>query len=333
MLLVTFHGDPADDRQAGGAGSGNLVSAYSDEGALLAEQIIEDPPAVLAQPRCIALLPNGLLWVVSGSARESNILSFTGSGTQYSYTGQPVAQYPAVDSLWHPFDLTFASDADGTALCYVSNQDTNTVARLAISADFARASPMPISSALPSDGYFLSGTFVASARGDLPGLEKPTTPVPPPPGLEVDTKGGKVQHSVRGVLWHDDALYVADEVAGTVKVYDASGTYRGQSNALGSPDHLVAQGGVLYVGSGSQVYQGGAVSAIVPAVLDFTAIAGIELSSVAGMAFGPTGDLYVADRTGRQLWRYAAPDFSGGTAIGSQLPDNPEFLIHVPDPA
>jgi hypothetical protein len=333
MLLVTFHGNPSNDHQAVQSGGGNLVSAYSDDGTLLAQQIIQDPPALLAQPRGIALVQNGLLWLASGSAKTSNILSFMGSGTRYTYTGQPVVQYPTVDSLWHPFDFTFAPGAAGGATCFVSNQDTNTVARLAVSADFEQASSMPLSPALPSNGYFLTATFVASARGDLPGLEKPTTPVPPPPGLEVDVKGGKVPHSVRGVLWHGPALYVADEVAGTVKVYDASGTYRGQSNAVGSPDHLVAQGGLVYVGSGRQVFRGGAVSAIVPAVLDFSPIVGITLGSVAGMAFGPTGDLYVADRTGRQLWRYAAPDFSSGSRVGSQLSDDPEFLLYVPDPA
>ena len=107
------------------------------------------------------------------------------------------------------FDLTF----DGAGYCYVSSQDTNVVTRLAVSADGKTARPAPVAPALPANGKFPPGTFAALSVGNL---TSPTTPVPAPAGLEYSGDGEK-KHSVRGVVWANNALYVTDQPACRIK--------------------------------------------------------------------------------------------------------------------
>src|SRR3954451_22588521 len=120
MLLVTFHG---------GSQGVNNVGAYSDDGELQSLTVLTGADASLSELRALAFVADELVWVLSGGKHSSQILAFRGSGDSYAYAGT-VAEYPKVNSLWHPFDFTVA-----LPYAYVSNQDTNTVARLEVAED------------------------------------------------------------------------------------------------------------------------------------------------------------------------------------------------------
>jgi hypothetical protein len=285
----------------------------------------------MSELRAIKLVASDLLWVVSGSKNASAIVAFRGAGARYHYAGT-VAELAEISSLSHPFDVTLG----GSGNCYVSNQDTDVVARLAVAADLLSASPAPVAPGLPSPGTFLPGTFVASSNGDLPGVAA-TTAVAAPAGLEVAfDHAGKVAKSVRGVVWVNGALYVADEVANAVKVYDADGHYLGASTSVPGPVHLLAteQGGtvVLYVCNGTRV-----LSAVLdpahPEKVHLHPVAGIDVPKVSGLALGAKTDLYAASRDAHEpaVFKYtgfpAAPKLDRSFAVA----DVPEFLLHVPN--
>ena len=96
---------------------------------------------------------------------------------------------------------------------------------------------------------------MASSQGDLP--PQATTPVKPPHGLSYYNPKFSTdkKHSVRGVAWISGHLYVVDQPAGTVKIYDISGAFVGQSNVLETPVHVLAHQGKLYVSGANQVLQ------------------------------------------------------------------------------
>jgi hypothetical protein len=323
VLLVTFHG---------GSGGVNNVGAYADNGAQLTLEVLQGAPSgLLSEIRGLALVSDGLMWVASGSKRASLIAAFEGAGQSYAYKAT-VAQFGPIASLWHPFDFTL----DGAGNCYVSNQDTDVVARLTVAADLLSATAAPLAPALPSGGTFLPATFVASSDGALPGVSS-TTAVATPAGLEVAfDSSGNVANSVRGVAWTNDVIYVADEVAGLVKVYDADGTYLGASNDVEGPVHLLVAGEtsqkVLYVSSGSQVLSS-VLDASQPATLNLEPIPAIAVPKVSGMAIGPENHFYAASRDGKgKVYRYknfpSAPDLDHSFSVA----DLPEFVMYVPDP-
>src|SRR4051794_31013614 len=111
MLLVTFRG---------GADGVDNIGAYSSDGKLKTLKVLHGADGLLSELRAFALVADNLLWVVSGGKHASAILAFRGSGDRFDYVAT-VGEYPAIDSLWHPFDFTLAAP-----YVYVSNQDTNT---------------------------------------------------------------------------------------------------------------------------------------------------------------------------------------------------------------
>jgi hypothetical protein len=236
-------------------------------------------------------------------------------------------QYPGLDSLLHPFGFTFDDLDQG----YVSNQDSNVVVRMNVT-DFFSATATAVAPALPSEGTFLTGTFVASSNGSLPGVP-PTTAVPLDAGLAVTVAKGKVVNSVRGVLWANGYLYVADEVANAVKVYDVNGAYQGKGSITG-PVHLLFSDGILYSGSGDNLFWA-QLNADAPADINFSAVPKVKIDDIAGMTFGPAGQLYVASRTKNQIWTLADFSFDQGpssvAAWPNALPDEPEFVVYVAD--
>ncbi len=319
MIFVTFHGGP---------GGLNNVAAYDDSGNKITEEVLQGAdPDLLSELRDVRLVRGGVLWVASGGKSASAILSFQGTGTAYQYLG-PIVEYPGLVSILHPFGMAFDTSDQG----YVSNQDSNVVVRLNVT-DFFSATPTVIAPALPSEGTFLPGTFVASSVGDLPGVPA-TTPVPTPAGLEVQVTGGKVVNSVRGVLWANGYLYVADEVAGAVKVYDATGAYRGEGTIAG-PVHLLLNDGILYTASGDNIFWA-QLDAGAPQDLTFARVPKVSIDSISGMAFGPSGQLYVASRKGQTvsiLENFSYQDGpSGITEWPKKLKDEPEFLLYVANP-
>lgn len=175
--------------------------------------------------------------------------------------------------------------------------------------------PLPVAPGLPPpppDTQYLAGTIVASSIGALPDVSKPPPPdVPTPQGLEVCFAGGKVANSVRGVLVDGGYLYVADEVANAVKVYDP---YTGDLHAqiagdnLSAPVQLLLEDTTLYIGSSGNdsvisydLEQGFPKPVVAPA----TFIPG-AVKHVSGMAFDSHGHFFAAERTAKTIKRFPA---------------------------
>jgi hypothetical protein len=259
------------------------------------------------------------LYVANANKTQNSLLCYEGSGTKYRFVSR-FASKQTCNGILHPFDVAF----DGLDYCYLSSQDTNVVTRLIVSDDGKIGRPAPVAAALPPSGKFLAGTFVASSNGNL--SNPATTPVASPAGLAYSDVEAK-KHSVRGLAWANGRLYVADQPAGTVKMYDITGKYLGQSNKLeaGSPVHLVVHNGSLYVSGGDHVYM-----AMLPSSPDkFTLepIDKVKVKNSSGMAFGNSGNFYVASRTERTVLKFDS-DFEP-VKFHCGLPDDPEFLLHV----
>ena len=218
----------------------------------------------------------------------------------------------------HPFDLTF----DEAGYCYLSSQDTNVVTRLSVAEEGRVGKPAALPATLQGHGKFSAGTFIASSRGSL--SPAAVTAVAAPAGLEYSDEGAK-KHSVRGVLWTNGALYVADQPAGTIKVFDKGGKYLGQSNKVETPIHMVAAGNKLYVSGANEILEADLTRDA--GQLQLRPVAGLHLKNAGGMAFSGTGNLYVASRTEKKIFKFG-PDFKP-LPFACELPDDPEFLLHV----
>lgn len=354
MLFVTFHGGkPTNDIPC----PVNNVYAYD-------ETVSEGPPPpwlnVLCVPANVVLselrdlyFADGYLYVVNGAKVTSNVLCFAKVPTStlpnenwfyvgtFASGGQGSANVLAID---HPFAVEFAVDG---RTCFVSSQDTNVVTLLNVSTDGKTASVQEGAAASWLNQFldpskktgFLDGTFVASATPVLPPV--PATPSVPADqgGLTYSTsaaaadasgKGAneKIQHSVRDVALCNGVLCVADEAAGVVRLYDpTSGNYWGCSNAIGDVTHLLVQGDVLLVCAGDRIWTG---SPVAQSGQTLALTKKIKLPDAgSGMTFDGAGNLYVALRKQRQIYRY---DPGGsGTLLLDNLPDQPEFVAYVPN--
>ena len=126
-------------------------------------------------------------------------------------------------------------------------------------------------------------------------------------------------------MWANNALYVADEPAGRVKVYDKDGKFLGQSNGVESPVHLVVWKGSLYVSAGDAVLTAQLPS--FPGDFTLSPIEEVKVKSACGMAFTKSGRLYIASRSENKILRFDS-DFKL-MKFECKLEDNPEFLLHV----
>jgi hypothetical protein len=311
MLFVTLHGGKPENNP-----HKNNVQAFDKDGNKITPSVLEDTPGVLLDELRGIYRFGNYLYVVNANKTQNSVLCYQGSGTSYQFVGKFVSA-DSCKGILHPFDLTFDSDGH----CYVSSQDTNVVSRLVVSADGKTGKPAPVAPALPANGKFLPGTFVASSVGNLGG---PTTPVPAPAGLEYSDVGQK-KHSVRGVVWANNALYVVDQPAARVKVYDKNGKFLGQSNVVDQPVHLVVHDGSLYVSGGNEVF----TAKLSQPAGNFTlsAIEGLQIKNGCGMAFGDSGHFAIASRTENFIVKFDA-NFKP-IKFKCELPDNPEFLLHV----
>jgi hypothetical protein len=320
MLLVTFH-------------SGHHVGAYEDDGRLRTLKVLHGAPGEVSELRALKLVSTGVLWVASGSMSTSRVVAFTGSGDSYQYKNT-VAEFTSINSLYHPFDFTF----DNAGFSYVSNQDSDVVARLKVASDFFSAAPTDFAPALPRDGEFLSSTFVASTNGQLPNLP-PTCAVAPPAGLEVSFDNtGKVVKSVRGVLCVNGVLYVADEVAASVKVYDSDGHYQGGASCVPGPVHLQLfeqpARQTLLVSNGTEVLSG-LIDPSEPSNLKLEPIQGIDVKSVSGLAVAPGSILFAGSRVEDDPLVYKYTGFPDDPVLATtfKVDAAPEFLMYIEEPA
>lgn len=312
MLFVTLHGG-----KPGKHPLKNNVHAYDKNGKKITAGVLEESEDVmLDELRSIYRLGN-FLYVANANRTQNSLLCYQGSDTSYRFVCTFVSQ-KTCKGILHPFDFTF----DGEGSCYVSSQDTNVVTRLTVSANGTIGTPAPVAPALPAHGNLLAGTFVASSVGNL--CKLPTTVVPPPAGLEYSAEGEK-KHSVRGVEWANNALYVVDQPAGRVKVYDHAGKLLGQSNQVESPVHLVAHNGSLYVSGGNEVLT--AKLSTPPGDFTLSAIPGLHVKNGCGMAFTDEGHFYVASRTDNVILKFDSG--FNPMKFSCDLPDNPEFLLHL----
>jgi hypothetical protein len=312
MLLVTLHGD-----KPGVHPLRNNVHAYDKEGKLLTPHVLEeDPDVILSELRSICLFGN-FLYLANANRTQNSLLCYQGTDTSYRFVSKFVS-HETCTGILHPFDFAF----DGAGHCYVSSQDTNVITRLKVSADGKVGTPAPTAAALPSHGVFLPGTFVASSVANLCGL--PTTAVPSPLGLGYSADANK-KHSVRGVLWANDALYVVDQPAGRVKVYDRDGRLLGQSNQVETPVHLVAHNGSIYVTGANEVLTAKLSNPAGDFIL--SAIPGLRIKNACGMTFTKEGNAYTASRTENIILKFDA-NFEP-MKFRCELPDNPEFLLHT----
>ena len=311
MLFVTLHGGkPQTDPRK------NNVHAHDKHGKRITSSVLRGSGEIFLDELRGIYLAGKYLYVVNGNRKENSVLCYKGSDTRYKLVSTFVSQ-KTCKGIEHPFGMTF----DGAGYCYVSSQDTNIVTRLKVSADGRSAAPALQAPALPADGTFYPGTFVASSVGD-PGST--ITPVKAPAGLEY-SGSGEDKHSVRGLVWANNALYVADEPAGRVKVYDKNGKFLGQSNGVESPDHLVVRKGRLYVSAGDAVLTAQLPS--FPGDFTLSPIEGVKVKKACGMAFTKSGRFYIASRSENKILKFDS-DFKP-MKFECKLADNPEFLLHV----
>jgi hypothetical protein len=314
MLFVTLHGGkPERDLHK------NNVHAYDKEGSRITPSVLDESEGVVLDELRGIFVVGKYLYVANANNTQNSLLCYEGSGTKFKFVGQ-FASNKTCNGILHPFDFVF----DGLGHCYLSSQDTNVVTRLIVSEDGKLGKPAPVAAALPASGKFLAGTFVASSNGNL--SNPATTPIASPAGLAYSSVGAK-KHSVRGVAWANGRLYVADQPAGTVKIYDITGKYLAESNKLeaGCPVHLVVHSGKLYVSGGDHIYTVSLASS--PDKFVFTAIDNLKVKNSGGMAFGDSGNFYVASRTDKTILKFD-PEFKP-MKFRCELPDDPEFLLHV----
>jgi hypothetical protein len=328
MWYISFHG---------GSDSVNNILVYHNSGDPHSQPNVlptggSNP--TLRELRGFAIVDD-LLYVLNAYKNYSQVLVYElNNNGDYNFK-EIFASKDTINSILHPYDLTF--DTHGNS--YVSSQDTNVVTGLQ-----STGSALGVASYLrqqyPPPDEFLTGTIVASSVGALPGISSPAPPdVPKPQGLKVsftDSTGSEVANSVRGVLFYDGYLYVSDEPANAVKVYDINtGELYGQiaGGNLNAPVQLLRNEStnVLYIGSSdndsvmSYDLSNGAPSGT---VTPRTFIDG-EVKHISGMAFDEDGYFYAAERKAQKIKRFHS-DGSGGKDFITDLPDEPEFILYVP---
>src|SRR5262249_1895372 len=245
MLFVTFHGGKPEKNP-----HKNNVHAYDKDGLKLSNSVLDDSESITQNELRGIYLVGGLLYVVNANKNENSVLCYSGADTNFKFAGKFTSRADC-PAILHPFDLAF----DGAGHCFVSSQDTNVVTRLKIAPGGKSATPAPVAAALPANGKFLPGTFVASSVS-IVDVKPQTTPMPIPAGLEYVAIEGQKKHSIPGIVWANGALYVADQPARHIKVYDKNGKFLGQSNGIESPVHLAVWKGNLYVSGGDAVHSG-----------------------------------------------------------------------------
>jgi len=271
------------------------------------------------------------LYVANAWRRDSHIARYTRDCNRFRYADNLITPRD-VAALIHPFDVDLGDDGR----LYVSCQDTNTVIAYLPRSRRPAAVAAHLKRSFPG-AHFLPGTLVASRRGRLPAIDgTPPQDVPPPLGLEVVLDDdGAPRHSVRGIVVHRRHLYVADEAGDAVKVF-AVATGRLVAHVahpqLRRPVHLKLHGERLYIGAAGS---GSLLACPLPhgapdGELKPTVVIDGHLHAPAGFVVGPDGNFYVSERHHRRIRRFAPDGSKLGTFI-DDLPDMPEFILHIED--
>jgi hypothetical protein len=287
-FYVSFSGESPDNAISN-------VYALNTDGKTVSTQVLGPGPEPYHGLRGMAFGPDGNFYVAQGVDKDydahkdpSVIFQFSGTPAKdgtLKYLGRFVTP-DSSPGLSHPYQPVFSGGDLGDL--YVSSQNTNVVTAFYGPKSASPGKPMPNSQFL-RDNYkspqckFNPGTFVPanSAKEGVPAY----TPVPTDDGgltftklpaadladgLDVENAADKNSppptHSVRGLAFDDRGnLYVADEAAHRVTVFDTRGTLLGEIKGsknypLRSPVALFfapklddkgkeVPGGTLYIGS------------------------------------------------------------------------------------
>lgn len=309
------------------------IGVFEDNGSPRKMHPLLLDPSPAAVPLHIArgfALVGDDLYIASAWRKDSHIACYHRHCDTFRFK-EVLVKTEEVAAMVHPFDVELGDDGR----VYVSCQDTNTVVSLVPET----RKPAPVAGHLRKqypNGKFLPGTLVASSQGSLPEYGDHTSlDVPAPLGLKVVLdKRGKPRHSVRGIVVHRKNLYVADEAADAVKVFNVqSGELMARitGRALKAPVHLILHNETLYIGaSGSGSILALDLTSTPPkGELEARVVIDGKLDSPSGFAVGPDGDLYVAERKKRRVRRFS-PDGKKKATFIDELPDMPEFLVYVP---
>jgi hypothetical protein len=310
------------------------IGVFEDDGTPRREHPLLLDPSPDAHPLHIArgfALVGDDLYIANAWRKDSHVVRYRRHGDTFHYADIVVAT-KHVAAMVHPFDVELGDDGR----LYMSCQDTNTV--VAVLPKTRKPAPVAphLRKTFPG-GNFLPGTLVASSQGRLPECGDHAPPnVPAPQGLKVVLdEHGKPRHSVRGIIVHRKHLYVADEAADNVKIFEvATGRYvaRIRGKKLTKPVHLILHDATLYIGAAGS----GSILAFdlrekaPEGDLKARVIIDCKLEAPSGFAIGPDGDFYVAERLKMRVRRFSPKGEKRGTFI-DRLPDMPEFLVHIAD--
>jgi hypothetical protein len=310
------------------------IGVFENDGTPRKEHPLLLDPSPDAQPLHIArgfALVGDNLYIANAWRKDSHVVRYRREGDTFRFADIVVATQH-IAAMVHPFDVELGDDGR----LYVSCQDTNTVVAILPKTRKPAAVASHLRKTFPG-GNFLPGTLVASSRGELPEVgDSAPRDVPCPQGLQVVLdKHGNPRHSVRGIIVHRKHLYVADEAGDAVKIFEvASGQLvaRIMGKKLTKPVHLILHDDTLYIGAAGT---GSILAFDVPkeaprGKLKARTIIDGKLEAPSGFSIGPDGDLYVAERLKKRVRRFSAQGRKKGTFIDN-LPDMPEFLVHVPD--
>jgi hypothetical protein len=358
QVYVTFSGEASK----GGSTPIDKVMAFGVSTDYTTGTPLGPVTGTLKEPRGMALDTQHRLYVAQADKSDTTILVYGPIDATYPMTGTTLiaaaanapSSPPPLGSaaLLHPYGL--ALDAWGNL--FQSSQDTNVVSAYQLTTDANGtlvATNMPTAQALLdiSGGTFYSGQYVMTFV-ELP-VNKGITLVPQSQG-GLDYVDKTSAHSVRGIVISYQTLYVVDEAASQVGMYDAgSGTFTGWITTNGTslppmeePVGIAADPfGMVYIGASksSAIYkwtpQGGGLSGVLSQL-----VTDATLADVSGLAVLPDNSILYGSRspvtapgsgsavksaTTYSIYRY---DGTKITTWVSGLTDTPECLLLVPMP-
>jgi hypothetical protein len=367
MLLITFHGGNANAQCVNNIYAYATPTGSTSPLPLLSIAALADAPGGLQELRGM-LLANGYLYVVNGFKKFSNVQVFqlpTSVGAAAWVSTLVAASFSDKghfeNAIAHPFGLVFDDKT-----CYVSNQDTNTVAQVAVShhgqnGTLAKGCASAYLNKKYSDGPFVPGTFVASQTGKLDDVKVNAVDVSTKHGglgaTFEPTDSDKVHNSVRDVEIANGILFVCDEPGEAVNMYSlADGAFLGASAKLEAqskhqkPTHMMIHNGGLYVAAGPVLFWSPLPASADAPTLAFQVLASVTLPpgmvKIGGISFTDNGNVYVPFQTGTggsnqggAVYSYQVqqaspadlPQFCNASLCVRSLPDTPEFVLYVPD--
>jgi hypothetical protein len=336
VVYATFSGESSKGSKNNPITPINRVVGFNADGSSF--NVTPDDKS-LSELRGMAIGADGSLYVANSHKSDTRILLYgpPKSDATRDYVGNYAEHDSSDPGVYHPYGLAF----DPSANLLVSSQDTCVVTRLSGTVEGA---PAPLGSWLPppsSGPAYFPGTLVAESTAAT--------------STDCPSAGAQVSAGVqwpRGIAVGNGMLYVADNPAGVVRVYDVS---TGQPNGVlapvadpGNPPNpppapvgVYLSGTTLFVssegtddvwvfdtttGKGSEIIATKATSA--PAWDLPKGVSDITLDAPSGLTCGSDGALYVNNRKAQQILRYDLASHSA-SVFADKLTDTPEQIIAV----